>query len=258
MLKFFQTLVSNRGLIKYLIIADLKVSHRNTFLGYLWWILDPLMMMVVYILLVVVIFKRGGTNFPVFLFCALLPWRSITMSLMSSSKCLVSYAKLIQEVNFPRAVIPVSIVLSNLIYFLFGLIALIPMLICFKILPSAMIFWLPVIVFLQLFFTIGTCLLFSCIGVYFRDFPNIMQFTLKIWFYLSPSLYTVSRVPEKFRGVYMLNPIAVIFTEYRNAIMYGKMPDFTYLALAFLTSGLIFIFGVYFFVRNEKKFARLV
>lgn len=258
MLKFFQMLISNRGLIKYLIIADLKISHRNTFLGYLWWVLDPLMMMAVYILLVVVIFKRGGTDFPVFLFCALLPWRSITMSLMSSSRCLISRARLIQDIAFARAVIPTSIVLSNLIYLLFGLIALIPMLLYFKIQLSIMILWLPIILFLQLVFTMGACLIFSCIGVYFRDFPNIMQNVLKIWFYLSPSLYTVSRVPEKFRGVYMLNPIAVIFTEYRNAIMYGKMPDFTYLAFAFLISGLMFIFGVWFFSRNENKFARLI
>jgi len=247
---------NRRELIKCLVLSDLKVTYKNKLLGFLWTILDPLMMMGVYILLVCVIFKRGGPQFPILLFCALLAWKWFTSSLSDSVVSITGKAKVIQTVYFPKAVLPISKVLGGLAEYLFSLIVLVPLLFIFGAKISLMIFWLPVLLFVQLLFTIGASVLCACFGVYFRDLQNILRYSLRFWFYLSPGLYSVKeRVPVRFQDIYMFNPFAALFESYKNILVRGKAPS-SYMFIVVLISLALLIIGFIVFDRKEAKFAR--
>lgn len=247
---------NRRELIKCLVLSDLKVTYKNKLLGFLWTILDPLMMMGVYILLVCVIFKRGGPQFPILLFCALLAWKWFTSSLSNSVVAITGKAKLIQTVYFPKAVLPVSKVLGSLAEYLFSLLVLIPLLFIFRAEITFMLFWLPVLLVVQLLFTIGASLLCSCLGIYFRDLQNILRYSLRFWFYLSPGLYSVrDRIPVRFQHIYMLNPFAALFESYKNILVRGKGPS-NYMFIVVLISFVLLIVGFIVFDRRETKFAR--
>lgn len=214
------------------------------------------MMMGVYILLVRVIFKRGGPQFPVLLFCALLAWKWFTSSLSDSVVAITGKQKLIQTVYFPKAVLPISKVLGGLAEYLFSLIALVPLLFIFGAKISLMVFWLPALLLVQLLFTIGVSVLCACFGVYFRDLQNILRYSLRFWFYLSPGLYSVEdRIPVRFQHIYMLNPFAALFTSYKNILVRGEAPS-NYMLIVVLIALTILIIGVIVFDEKEAKFAR--
>jgi ABC-type polysaccharide/polyol phosphate export permease len=246
----------SRELIAALVSSDLKVAYKSKFFGFFWTILDPLMMMGVYILLVRVIFKRGGPQFPILLFCALLSWKWFTSSLSESVVAITARAKLIQAVFFPKVALPFSKVLAGLIEYLFSLSVLIPLLFIFKAEITFMVLWLPALVFVQLLFTVGISLLCSCLGVYFRDFQNIIRYFLRFWFYLSPALYSVyDRIPVRFRHIYMLNPFASLFVSYKNTLVRGKPPT-AYIVVLVIAALAVLIVGLLIFDRKEKQFAR--
>jgi len=245
-----------RELIKCLVASDLKVAYKNKLLGFFWTTLDPLMMMGVYILLVRVIFKRGGPQFPILLFCSLLSWKWFTSSLSDSVVSITGKAKLIQTVYFPKAVLPTSKVLVGLVEYLFSLLVLIPLLFIFDAKLTYMILWLPILLLSQFLFTVGTSILCACLGVYFRDLQNILRYTLRVWFYLSPGLYSVAdRIPPRFQHIYMLNPFAALFTSYKNILVRGEFPSH-YMLVVVPVSIIILIVGLIIFDKKEGKFAR--
>lgn len=247
---------NSRELIKCLVGSDLKVSHKSKLFGYLWTILDPLMMMGVYILLVRVIFKRGGPQFPILLFCSLLAWKWFTSSLSDSVVTITGNAKLIQTVYFPKAVLPLSKVLGNFAEYLFSLSVLVPLLLMFKAKITFMVLWLPVLLAVQLFFTIGASLLCACLGIYFRDLQNILQYSLRLWFYLSPALYSVKDlIPVKFQPIYMLNPFAALFISYKNVLVRGEAPS-NYMFVMAAVSLVVLVIGFIIFDKKESKFAK--
>ena len=251
-----KALWDHRELVKCLVLSDLKVAYKNKLLGFLWTILDPLMMMGVYVLLVRVIFKRGGPQFPILLFTALLAWKWFTSSLSDSVVAITGKAKLIQTVYFPKVVLPVSKVLASFAEYLFSLLVLVPLLFIFRAKITLMVFWLPALLVVQMLFTIGASLLCSCLGVYFRDLENILRYSLRFWFYLSPGLYSVKdRIPVRFQSIYMLNPFAALFESYKNILVRGETPS-NYMSIVVLISLAVLILGFIIFDRKEGKLAK--
>jgi ABC-type polysaccharide/polyol phosphate export permease len=258
LIRSLKELWKRNELIKYLVVSNLKTTHKGTVLGYFWWLLEPLLLMGVYFLLVSVIFKRGGQNYPIFLFCALLPWQFFTKSISQSVDSIASKAQLMKQIAFPKGVLPLSAVLSNFVNFLFGAVILFIMLLLYKIKITwwALLFF-PLIL-LQLMFTIGFAFFLSCFSIYFRDIKFAMRFVLRIWFYLSPGLYPLSLVPEKYYSLYLINPFAVFFNSYREVLMNGTSPNFSYVGVAFLISTATFLAGAMYFTVNEKKIVKIV
>lgn len=251
-----QTIWLRRDLIKYFVGADLKNIYKNKLVGFLWTILDPLMLMLVYIVLVVFIFKRGGPQFPVLLFSALLAWKWFTYSLEGSVTSITKKAGLIQSVYFPRAILPLTRVITGLINYLFGLIVLIPLLFLFEAKLTLNLLWLPALILIQLVFTIGLALYCSALGVYFRDLEHIMEFGLRIWFYLSPVLYSASeRIPKGLISKYMLNPFAALLESYKNVLVRG-LPPSRYVFIALALALFVFLSGFVLFSIKESEFAK--
>ena len=244
--------LNKKDLIIHFVKSEIKVANNDKLLGKLWSLLDPLFMMVVYSILVVVIFKRGGANFPILLFSALISWRWFNYSVLSSVKSVSSKASIIKSVKVPLAIFPVAKVLVGLYNYGFALLAVFPMLLIFHAKITANLLWLPLIVFIQFLLTMGFALALSIMGVYFKDIENIAKFTLRAWFYLSPALYSVrDRIPEEYVTYFMLNPFSGLFESYKNVLVRGLPPDRFLLASAVFAL-VVFVLSLVYQTTRER------
>ena len=266
MRKRLKSIAYHRDLIKILAVTNLKASQKNTILGYLWWLLDPVFLMFVYWVLVAIL-RRGRMYeaYPAFIFCSLMPWKFLNASLSQSVGMFSRYENLIKQVRFSKLALPVSMVLSNFIQCLFGIIPLVVVGAVFGIRPTWRLVLLPLPFVVLLTFTLGLTFFFSAFGVFFRDLENILVFVLRLWWYLSPGLYAISSVPVRYQFLFKLNPIAPVFKAIRAAAYYPglKTPSpsaeafpTVELAAVFVISLVIIWVGYLVFRRLEHQFAK--
>ena len=248
-----------RELLFYLVKYEMKAENRNKVLGFLWSFLDPLLLLLVYIVLVVYIFQRGEPQFPVLLFSALLSWRWFTNSLGQSVTSIPSKVGLVRTVSFPLAILPITSVTIGLFDWLFGFAILIPMLFIFEAKLTVHVLWLPLLLFLQLLGTIGASLILAVVGTHLSDLRNIIQFILRLWFFLSPIIYSVeARIPERFQTWYMLlNPFGGLLESYKNILVRGSPPS-EYVAVAATLAVIVFVLGLRYFNHDEKKLVKAI
>lgn len=249
-------LIQHRTLLRYLVASELRVRYKSKSLGFLWAVLDPFFMMLVYMVLISVIFDRGGPRYPVELFAALLSWRWFSYSIGNSVRTLTSNAKLIQTVQFPLSVFPLSRVLFGFVNYLMGVVVLIPLLYFYDATWSVYMLWLPVLWVLQFVFTVGASFIVSVVGVYFRDLQNILDFSLRIFFYLSPGLYSIDLIPEKYLPLYLsANPFASLFNSYKNILVRGEAPTIYLWCFVGFTVVLLLL-GLYLFSRKKNDITK--
>ncbi|GAB4252475.1 MAG: ABC transporter permease [Vicingaceae bacterium] len=243
-------------LLKYLVSSDFKILYRNKALGVLWAVLDPLFMTLVYVILVKVIFQKGGPDYPILLLSALMPWRWFTNTISNCTNVLISNGRLIQTVKISNIVFPVYQNVLGLINFLMGIIVLIPMLFIFNANITINILWFFPIVLCQFIFTVGLSFIVSYIGLYFRDLQNILTFVLKIGLYMSPVLYEITNIPEKYRQLYIyFNPFASLMDSYKNVLVKGQAINNNFLIFV-LYSVLFFVLGLYIYHKKQYQFAK--
>ena len=173
---------SRRRLVRYLVQADIKKKGADTFLGNLWWIMDPLLQMGVYVVFVSLILDVKTPDYPLFILAAILPWKWFTSSLGDSAQSVVSQEKLIKQIQFPKLVLPVAATTAGVVGFLFGLIPLGGIMLLYAERISPFLLLVPVIAFVQYVFTLGMALLVSAINVFFRDLGNVLRHVLRLWF----------------------------------------------------------------------------
>lgn len=249
---------SKRELIIYLVKSNLKLSTARTFLGYLWWAIDPLLYMSVYYLLVEVIFERGGENFAAYLFIALIPWKWTISSIVDATGSINSNASIIKQLPVPKVIFPITNVFVNSFRFLVGVCVLIIFLIVYgiPITPYALLY--PVIMIVQLTFLMAFALIFALLGTFIRDTKNMIQYLLRLWFYLSPGIYMIDRIPDSLQFYLWLNPITHFFMGYRDLLLYHQFPNFWGLGLIFVISLVVIVFGLNKFKKLESEFAKVV
>ncbi len=248
-----------RSLLRYLVSSSLRTEQANTVLSFFWWILDPLLLASVYLLLVGVLLGRGGPDFPIFLLTAIVAWEFFSKATQSAVKRTVGRERSMRQIAFPKTVLPLSTVLVAAIHFAFGFLVLLVVAIPFGIYPTSPVLLLAIpIAIVQLVFTLGLALFLSALNIFLRDTERLMRYILRFWFYLSPALYPVSVVPERFRDIYELNPFATFFPAYRDVVMKHALPDFGALGVLTLVSIGVLVLGYLFFVRLQPWFAKLV
>ncbi len=230
--------------------SELKTQVSETVLGYLWWILDPFLQMLIYTLLVTFIMKKKMENFAVFAFIALLPWKWFLTSISSSTDCIKKKASVLQQVYLPKFILPLIKCLVNLVKFIFGFVVIFILLFAFKIKPTFHIIEVIPVIIVNGLFLYGVCLHVAHYGVFLTDLKNMMNHLTRLWFYVSPGIYHISQIPEKYRFLWWLNPMTTFFESYRNVIMYGKSPLYGYLLVWFVVSCVILYLGL----RNSYKF----
>jgi lipopolysaccharide transport system permease protein len=249
-----------RELLYFLTWRDIKVRYKQTMLGVAWAIIQPFMMMVVFS----IFFGRlagvpsDGLPYPVFVFCALLPWQLFAHALSDSSNSVVANERLITKVYFPRLIIPLSAVLVGLVDFIFAFFVLLAMLVYYGIQPSGAIWTLPMFVLLALMTALSVGLWLSALNVQYRDVRYTVPFLTQLWLFLSPVAYPSSLVPEPWRPLYGLNPMAGVVEGFRWALLGKAEGPGPLLGISVIAVVLLLVSGLYYFRRFERTFADVV
>jgi lipopolysaccharide transport system permease protein len=258
-----------RYLLQNLIVRDLKVRYKNSVLGVLWSLLNPLMMMIVYTVLFTVLIPNDSIrHYPVFILVALIPWNFLSGSLVGGTVSVTSNAPLIKKVYFPRILLPVSAVISNLVNFFLVSLVLLIFIYAFGIGLTIHALWVPLILLTQVIFILGLSMLFSALHAFYRDVMMILEVLMLAWFFLTPVFY-----PFEWLGTQAvllgyspaqimrwLNPMASIIDGYRT-VLWGALDssgpgqmDLAFLARTFITAVLTLIVGYIVFIRTEHLF----
>ncbi len=253
MLKYLQELFKRKDLLIYLITSGLKAQHRNTYLGYLWWILDPLLMAIVYFFLRVVVLSMEGENIGAFLVIGLVAWKWIAATVSSSAKSISGKAGVITQVYLPKAIFPFGSNLTQLINFAFGLVVIVIFLVFYRIAPGFEVLYLPYIMLVQFIFLSAISLVVGYYCMFIRDIDNVLTHVMRLWFYSSPVIWEIDRLPERYHFIADINPAATLLISYRNILMYGTDPEVGKLALIGILSLAVTIYMVYFYHLNEHK-----
>ena len=247
-----------RHLLHYLIRSSLRTENANTVLGFLWWILDPLFQMAIFIVFVGLILGRGGEDYPIFILTAIISYELFVKATKKSIATTVQKERSMNQVAFPKTVLPLSEVISASVHFMAGFLVLLAVAIPFGFEPSLYALLVVPILLVQIVLTTGVAFFLSALNVFFRDTNKIVGYTFRLGFYLSPALYPISAVPERFRGFFELNPFATLFEAYRAIVMRHEVPDLSSLGIVAGASLVVMVIGYLFFVRLAPWFAKLV
>lgn len=249
-----------RELLGILAWRDVSVRYKQTVVGIGWAIIQPVMTMVIFTIIFGKFAKlpSDGIPYPLFSFCALLPWNYFSQSLSGSSDSLVGSAHLITKVYFPRLVIPLSRVFAGLIDFAIAFVILLGMMVWYRILPGAGVLFLPVFLLVAMLSAFGVGLWLTALNVKYRDVRFVVPFLVQFWLYASPVAYSTSLVPEKWRWIYGLNPMAGVIEGFRWALLGRAAPDFEMMTVSLFIVMVILVSGLFYFRKMEQTFADIV
>jgi len=262
---------SRRRLVRYLVAAEVKKRGANTVLGNIWWVLDPLLLMLVYVVLVTIIARRPVDDYPLFIFAAILPWKWFTAAVTDATSSIVSQHRLIKQIAFPKIVLPIAATTAGVVGFGFGLIPLAGIMLLYLDRLSPLILLVPGIAAVQYVFTLAVALVVSAGNVFVRDLGNVMRHLLRLWFYLSPGLYSLAMLDDValfddmpwLHAIVATNPFAILFEAYRSVI-YGTVdgppvaPDWLSLAVLLVISTAFVAGATVLFKRLEPTFAKVL
>lgn len=250
----------HRELLWNLANREITQRYKQSVLGYAWVILNPLFQLVVMSFVFGSILKIPslGVPFIIFLSVALLPWNLFTMGITSSSSVLVANASLITKIYFPREILVYATIIAKMVDFAYSCIVLVLFLFIFHVPLTIYYLWIVPIFIIQLIFTTGLSLLVAAFNLFYRDIQYLLNLIILVWMYLTPIMYPVEIIPEKYRFIMSLNPMAVIINAYRQVILSGGAPNLTSLSVALATSLIIFAIGFATFKKLEGKFADYV
>ncbi|MEP7199193.1 MAG: ABC transporter permease, partial [Chloroflexota bacterium] len=254
-----------RDLIRNLVARDLKVRYKNSALGIVWSMLNPLGMMIVFtVVFTIMIPNNPIERFPIFVLCGLLPWNWFSGSVMGSIYAVVNNGSLVKKVFFPREVLPLSVVLANLVHFLIALIMLFAMMLLTGTPLTQWVIMLPLLIAIQVIFSLGLAFFLSAINVYYRDTAMIMDVLMLAWFFLTPIVYATDLIPRTKdilgyavpvqRLLYILNPMASLIASYRVILYNGAPPDPAFLLRTIVTALICLALGYAFFRRASRNF----
>ncbi len=248
-----------RELLYFLTWRDIKVRYKQTLFGFAWAIIQPLGLMVVFTLFFGLLAKipSEGISYPIFNYVALLPWTLFAEGLNRSSNSLVAEQNLVQKVYFPRLVMPLSGILSPVADFAIAFIILIGLMFYYGIYPTIAILYLPAFILLALLTAFGAGLWLSAINVQYRDVRYVLPFLTQLWLFVSPVVYSSTLLPERWRIIYALNPMAGVIEGFRWALL-GTSPPGPMMAVSVVMVLIIAISGLYYFRRAEKTFSDVV
>jgi lipopolysaccharide transport system permease protein len=247
-----------RGLFFFLVWRDIKSRYSQTVLGAGWAVLQPVLAMIVF----TTIFGRfaripsDGVPYEVFSLAALVPWTYFATALTSSSQSLVMNSALVTKVYFPRLVIPSAAVLSCLVDFTIAFMVLLLVMLYYQFVPPPLaVLLIPGLVAIVTITAIGVGCWLSALNIQYRDVRHLTPFLLQIWMYGSPIVYPLSMVPEQYRAVYALNPMAGAIAAFR-AVLLGRNPvPWSLLGISLASAILIFVSGALYFRYTERVFA---
>ncbi|MBW2150880.1 MAG: ABC transporter permease, partial [Deltaproteobacteria bacterium] len=222
-----------RELLHFLTKRDIKVRYKQTVLGGLWAVIQPFFTMVVFTLFFGRMAKMpsDGIPYPIFVYAGLLPWTYFSNALSSSGNSLVGNANLITKVYFPRIIIPASASLAHLLDFFIAMSVLGALMVHYRYLPGLEILLFPFLVGLTFLCAVGVGMWLSAMNVQYRDIRYVIPFLIQLWLFISPVIYPVSMVDEKYRWLLAINPMGGVINAYRSSLLGHKPIEWSLLGL---------------------------
>jgi lipopolysaccharide transport system permease protein len=260
-LRYFQRgvadLIAYQDLLVSLSQHRVRVRYKQSVLGMAWAILQPLALMFIYTMLFSVFTRvvTQGPPYPVFVFCALMPWTFFSTSVGNSAASLTNHRELIAKVFFPREILPVTYVVAAVFDFLIAGVILAGMMIYYGVAPQAQLVWVVPVMLIAVVFSTGLSLLFSSLQVRFRDISLAMPLLMQLWMFASPVVYSIDAVPVRYRAWYALNPMAGVVENFRRAVLGHAPIDTESLAIAAAVSVSIFLASYLVFKYQEATMA---
>jgi lipopolysaccharide transport system permease protein len=248
------------GLLYFFIWRDIKIRYKQTAIGVAWAVLQPFLTMLVFSLF----FGRlahvpsEGLPYPIFYYCALLPWTYFSTALQAATSTIVDNQRVITKVYFPRVLLPLSAIVSGLVDFAVSFVLFAVMMVYYGIRPTAAILAFPLFLLLAVLTALGVSLWLSALNAIYRDVRYVMPFLVQFWMFASPVAYPSSLVPEKWRWAYGLNPMTGVIEGFRWALTGHGTVSKSMLAVS--TAGVIVILigGIMFFQKMESTIADVV
>ena len=251
---------SFRELLYFLVWRDVILRFKQTLIGGAWVILQPVITMVIFTLIFSNLARipSDGVPYPVFAFCALLPWSFFSAALSRSSSSVVNNANLVTKIYFPRLLIPFAASLGPLVDLIFSFLVLLAMMVWFRIVPTWGLLALPLFLWLAIMTALAVGLWSSALNVRYRDVGNIIPFLIQVWMYASPVAYPVSLVPQQWRMLYSLNPMVGVIEGFRWALLGKGSLDPVMLTVSLVVVSALFFGGIIYFKRTEQTFADVI
>jgi lipopolysaccharide transport system permease protein len=239
---------------------EVKGRYSQSLFGAAWAIAQPLATMAVFTL----VFSRlaqmpsGGAPYPLFAFAALVPWFFFSNSVMTGTMSLVTYRNIVTKTYFPREIVPLAQVGSRLVDLAASSGLFVVLMIYYQVGVGRWIAMVPVFLALLLLFTLGVTLITSAINVFYRDVNPVVQIGLQLWLYLTPVAYPLSAVPERFRALWLANPLAGVVEGLRAVLVFGREPDWAVVGISAALILVTFVIGVVLFKSTDKYFADVI
>lgn len=249
-----------RELLYTLVEREVKIRYKQTAIGVSWVLLQPLITMLIFTGIFGWMAKMpsDGVWYPVFTLTALLPWTYFSQAVIRSGQSLVSSANLVTKVYFPRLLLPLSMVVSPLIDFMLSMLLLLGLLVYAGVPLTWKVTTLPLFVVLAILTALGVSLFLSATNVKYRDVGHAIPFVIQLWMFVSPVVYPVSLVPERWRLLYSLNPMVGVIEGFRWALLGKSSPDLLALGLSICVVIAVLIGGAVYFRKMEREFADII
>jgi len=249
-----------RELLYFFVWRDIKVRYKQTVIGAAWAVLQPLMTMLVFSLFFGKLAKipSQGLPYPIFYYCALLPWMYFSTAMQGATNIVVDHQRVITKIYFPRVVLPIAAVLSGLLDFAISFVALLGMMVYYHMKPAGAVIWLPAFTLLAILTALGVGLWLSALNALYRDVRYVVPFLVQFWMFASPVVYPSSLVPEKWRLLYGLNPMAGVIEGFRWALTGHGQPPGILLAASSAAVILLVLSGLVYYHAVEGTMADVV
>jgi lipopolysaccharide transport system permease protein len=256
----FRELWEYRELLFFFVWRDIKVRYKQTALGAAWAVIQPFFTMVVFSIFFGRLAKvpSEGLPYPAFAYTALVPWTYFATALTQSSNSLVEHSRLITKVYFPRVLVPTAAIVAGLVDLAIAFVVLLAILIYYGIAPTVAVLALPCFVLLAAATALGVGLWLSALNVRYRDVRYTIPFLIQFWLFATPVAYPSSLVPERWRPLYGLNPMAGVVDGFRWALLGKPSAPGPLLAVSVLTVVVLLVGGLFYFRRMERTFADVV
>jgi lipopolysaccharide transport system permease protein len=249
-----------RELLYTFVERELKIRYKQTAIGVSWVVLQPMITVVIFTVIFGQLAKipSDGVWYPVFALTALLPWNFFSQAISRAGGALVGNANLVSKIYFPRILLPFSMVLAPLVDLALSLLLLFCLLIYAGIPLTLKVLTLPAFILVAMFAAMGTSLFLSAANVKYRDIGHAIPFIIQIWMFVSPIVYPVTLVPERWRWLYGLNPMAGVVEGFRWALLGQTAPDPILIIESCLIFSVVFVLGLLYFKKMERQFADVI
>ena len=249
-----------RDLLYFMVWRDIALRYKQTAIGIAWTVLQPLLTMLVFTVIFGMFAKipSDGLPYPIFAFCALVPWTYMSQAISRSGVSLVTDSQLVRKVYFPRLIIPLASATAPLLDYLVSLVVLALMMVWFAISPSWSLFALPLVTLQTLMLAVAVGVWLAPLNARYRDIGYTIPFLTQFWFYASPITYPSSLIPQEWRLLYGLNPMVGVIEGIRWAVLGTAHPDLGVVVVSALVTIVLLLFGIVFFKRMERALADVI